>query len=114
MAYATLVRLYGGRLLAVARRYFPGSEDAQDAVQEAFLSAFQALGRFEENALSPAERAAFDAHLADCQCCGTYLATYRETVALEREAFADLDARVPESVPEDLVKGILAARRAIG
>jgi RNA polymerase sigma-70 factor (ECF subfamily) len=49
-AYATLVRLYGGRLLAVARRYFPGSEDAQDAVQEAFLSAFQALGSFEENA----------------------------------------------------------------
>jgi RNA polymerase sigma-70 factor (ECF subfamily) len=48
-AYATLVRLYGGRLLAVARRYFPGSEDAQDAVQEAFLSAFQALGSFEEN-----------------------------------------------------------------
>jgi RNA polymerase sigma-70 factor, ECF subfamily len=45
-AYATLVRLYGGRLLAVARRHFPGSEDAQDAVQEAFLSAFQALGSF--------------------------------------------------------------------
>lgn len=49
-AYATLVRLHGGRLLAVARRFFPGTEDARDAVQEAFLSAFQALSGFEENA----------------------------------------------------------------
>lgn len=49
-AFATLVRLYGGRLLAVARRFFSGTEDAQDAVQEAFLSAFQALESFEENA----------------------------------------------------------------
>lgn len=49
-AYATLVRLHGGRLLAVARRYFPSTEDARDAVQEAFLSAFQALASFEENA----------------------------------------------------------------
>jgi anti-sigma factor RsiW len=72
------------------------------------------LWRYEENELSPAERAAFDAHLADCPCCGTYLASYRETVALEHEAFGDLDAWVPESVPEDLVKGILAARRANG
>ena len=72
------------------------------------------LWRYEENELSPAERVAFDAHLADCPCCGTYLATYRETVALEHEAFRDLDAWVPESVPEDLVKGILAARRANG
>jgi len=49
-AYAALVRLHGGRLLAVARRFFPVTEDARDAVQEAFLSAFQALGSFEENA----------------------------------------------------------------
>ena len=49
-AYATLVRLHGGRLLAVARRFFPVTEDAKDAVQEAFLSAFQALGSFEANA----------------------------------------------------------------
>jgi anti-sigma factor RsiW len=72
------------------------------------------LWRYEADELSPAERAAFDAHLADCLCCGAYLATYRETVALEREAFDDLDAFVPESVPEDLVRAILSARRAGG
>ncbi|KAA0255740.1 MAG: sigma-70 family RNA polymerase sigma factor [Acidobacteria bacterium] len=49
-AYATLVGLHGGRLLAVARRFFPETEDARDAVQEAFLSAFRAVGSFEENA----------------------------------------------------------------
>ncbi|MBI5442056.1 MAG: zf-HC2 domain-containing protein [Deltaproteobacteria bacterium] len=72
------------------------------------------LWRYEENELSPEEREAFDAHLADCPCCGTYLATYRETVALEHEAFSDLEAWVPETVPEELVLGILAARRANG
>lgn len=72
------------------------------------------LWRYEEDELSLAERAAFDAHLADCACCGAYLASYRETVALERAAFDDLDAFVPLSVPEDLVNAILSARRAAG
>jgi RNA polymerase sigma-70 factor (ECF subfamily) len=49
-AYATLVRLHGGRLLSVARRFLAEAEDARDVVQEAFLSAFQALSGFEENA----------------------------------------------------------------
>jgi len=45
-AFAELVRVHGGRLLATARRFLPAEQDAQDAVQEAFLSAFQALGTF--------------------------------------------------------------------
>ncbi len=48
-AYETLVRAYGGRLLAVARRYL-GEEDARDAVQESFLSAFKAIHRFDGRA----------------------------------------------------------------
>lgn len=46
-AFEELVRRYGGRLLAVARRFLPAEEDARDAVQDAFLSAFRAIGRFE-------------------------------------------------------------------
>jgi RNA polymerase sigma-70 factor, ECF subfamily len=46
-AFDDLVRLTGGRMLAVARRMLGREEDAQDAVQEAFLSAFKALDRFD-------------------------------------------------------------------
>jgi RNA polymerase sigma-70 factor, ECF subfamily len=49
-AYEELVRTYGGRLLAVARRFLPVEEDARDAVQDAFLSAFRSIDRFEGNA----------------------------------------------------------------
>jgi len=46
-AYETLVRTYGGRMLTAARRILARDEDAQEAVQEAFLSAFRAIDRFE-------------------------------------------------------------------
>ena len=49
-AYETLVRIHGGRLLSVARRFLANNEDAQDAVQEAFIKAFRAIGTFEERA----------------------------------------------------------------
>ena len=46
-AFEQLVRDNTGRMLAVARRYLRNDDDAQDAVQEAFLSAFKAIDRFE-------------------------------------------------------------------
>jgi RNA polymerase sigma-70 factor (ECF subfamily) len=46
-AFEVMVRQYGGRLLAVARRFTRNEEDAQDIVQSAYLSAFRALGSFE-------------------------------------------------------------------
>ena len=49
-AYEQLVRAYGGRLLAVARRFLPGEDDARDAIQDAFLSAFRAIHSFQEGA----------------------------------------------------------------
>ena len=42
-----VVRRFGGRMLAVAKRFFRNEDDAADAVQDAFLSAFQSLDRFE-------------------------------------------------------------------
>ena len=45
-AYATLVKTHAGRMLAVARRMLGGEADAQDAVQEAFVSAFKGIERF--------------------------------------------------------------------
>src|SRR5260370_37740058 len=46
-ASAALVRKYGGRMLAVARRFLRNEEDSADAVQDAFLSAFRSLHGFE-------------------------------------------------------------------
>ena len=50
-AYEQLVRTYSGRLLAVTRRLLRSEEDAKDALQDAFLSAFRALSTFEQGSL---------------------------------------------------------------
>ena len=50
-AFEALVRVYGGRMLVVARRFVRTDEDAQDIVQSAYLSAFRAVGQFEGHCL---------------------------------------------------------------
>jgi RNA polymerase sigma-70 factor (ECF subfamily) len=45
-AFEQLVTHCMPRMLAVARRYMRDESDAQDAVQDAFVSAFKALGNF--------------------------------------------------------------------
>jgi len=49
-AFEALVRAHTGRLLAVARRLLTNEEDARDAVQDAFLSAFRSIDRFDGHA----------------------------------------------------------------
>jgi ABC-type transporter Mla MlaB component len=50
-AFEQVVQRYGGRMLATARRFLNNEHDAQDAVQEAFASAFRALDKFKGDAL---------------------------------------------------------------
>jgi RNA polymerase sigma-70 factor, ECF subfamily len=45
-AFEQLVRQYSGRLLATARRLLGNEQDAQDALQETFFSAFKAIDQF--------------------------------------------------------------------
>ncbi len=45
-ACEALVRQFGGKMLTIAYRYLRCNEDCADAVQEAFLSAFRAIGTF--------------------------------------------------------------------
>jgi RNA polymerase sigma-70 factor (ECF subfamily) len=45
-AFETCVRTYCGQMLLVARRILRNDEDANDAVQDAFLSAFKGIGQF--------------------------------------------------------------------
>jgi RNA polymerase sigma-70 factor (ECF subfamily) len=46
-AFELLIRTYGGRMLAVARRFVRNDDDAQDVVQSAYLNAFRSVGQFE-------------------------------------------------------------------
>ena len=48
-AFETLVRECGGRMLATIRRLLRNDEDAHDALQDAFLSAFKAIASFAGN-----------------------------------------------------------------
>ena len=50
-AYDDLVRAYSPRMLAVTRRMLNSEDDAKDAVQDAFLSAFRGLSNFEGGSL---------------------------------------------------------------
>ena len=45
-AFETCVRTYCGQMLLVARRILRNEEDANDAVQDAFLSAFKGISQF--------------------------------------------------------------------
>ena len=49
-AFEALVLEQGGRMLSVAKRFFSNEQDAADAVQDAFLSAFKAIGSFKGEA----------------------------------------------------------------
>jgi RNA polymerase sigma-70 factor (ECF subfamily) len=49
-AFKECVRAYSPRLLAVARRILGNEEEAQDALQDGFLSAFKNIGTFEGRA----------------------------------------------------------------
>lgn len=48
-ACATLVKSFGPQMLSVARRFMRSEHDCNDAVQDAFISAFKAMERFEAN-----------------------------------------------------------------
>src|SRR5689334_9576398 len=49
-AHEVLFRAHSGAMLAVARRYLGDTDDAADAVQDAFVSALRAIGTFEGTA----------------------------------------------------------------
>jgi RNA polymerase sigma-70 factor (ECF subfamily) len=46
-AFESLVRAHSGALMTVARRFLGDTDDAADAIQDAFVSAFKAMGSFE-------------------------------------------------------------------
>ena len=68
------------------------------------------LATYLDGGLAPEARAAFEAHLSLCPDCVDYLASYRETIRLGKQA-CEPDAQLPVGVPPELVDAILASRR---
>ena len=63
-----------------------------------------------EGELPERQRFVFELHLKVCRECRDYLAAYRRTIEVSKQALADRDGSVPDDVPEDLVKAVLASR----
>ncbi len=68
------------------------------------------LAAYLDGELSPPVRLDFEAHLSVCPDCLDYLASYRETIRLERDAH-DVEGHACEEMPEELVRAIVASRR---
>jgi len=66
------------------------------------------LGDYYAGELDPMRTGAFERHLSLCPSCRNYLHSYRRTIEMEREAFAEPELQDP---PEELVEAILAIRR---
>jgi RNA polymerase sigma-70 factor, ECF subfamily len=49
VGFAELVVIFGPQMMAVARRFMRSDEDCNDALQDAFISAFKAIAGFEAN-----------------------------------------------------------------
>jgi anti-sigma factor RsiW len=68
-------------------------------------SGVELLMEYLEGALAPEVRAAIEAHVAGCPRCEAFIASYRETPRIVREA-----TRI--EMPADLEASLLAALRA--
>jgi anti-sigma factor RsiW len=55
--------------------------------------------------------ARFNAHLTSCPPCASYVRSFTMTSELARAAIRFPEDEVPEDLPEDLVKAIVAERR---
>jgi len=63
--------------------------------------------------LPAGQEAAFRRHIDACPPCIHYLETYKETLELEKQAYAEEEALFQEA-PDNLVQAILQAQRGEG
>jgi anti-sigma factor RsiW len=83
------------------------------AIQDASMTCKEVsefLMAYLDGELPEALLAAFDEHLSECSSCTRYLAQYRRTVQLGREALAPTDALASQHVPGGLLDAIKKAR----
>ncbi len=70
----------------------------------------QFLDGYLERSLEGAALADFEKHLSDCPPCVAYLQTYEQSIRIGKAAVRASDEAVPDAIPEELVRAILAAR----
>lgn len=68
------------------------------------------LADYLDGLLAPEIAATFESHLEGCRSCRAYLATYRETIRMARNAVSAPELNVNEA-PEELIAAILASAR---
>ena len=68
------------------------------------------IADYVDGALSDRQRRVFELHMRVCRECRDYLAAYRCTMEIAKRAYDDPEGPVPDEVPEDLIKAVLAAR----
>jgi anti-sigma factor RsiW len=56
------------------------------------------------------QRFVFRLHLILCRECRSYLASYERAIAISKAVCQDATRSIPEDIPEDLVRAIVAAR----
>jgi anti-sigma factor RsiW len=71
----------------------------------------QFLDDYLEGRLGAEQVRGFNDHLAACPSCVNYLNSYRDTLRLGKAALAASSEPVPDTIPEDLVRAILKARK---
>ena len=62
--------------------------------------------------LTPRQKSIFEMHLRVCRECRDYLAAYRASLELAKGALGQDRGHLEDDIPEDLIKAVLAARRA--
>ena len=67
------------------------------------------LGDYVAEELAADLRAVFEDHLGRCLNCQRFLAQYRDTISVGREAFTNPEADAATEVPEDLIRAIVSA-----
>ena len=70
----------------------------------------EVIGAYLDGELPPAMLADFERHLAVCDSCVAYLATYETTIRAARAA-ARYDEKLVDEAPDELVEAILETFR---
>ncbi len=122
LAYEFVVRSYSPRLLAVIRRIVGDDEDAQDVLQETFLSAFRSVARFAGGSLLSTwlHRIAVNAALMRLrsrrrkpeQPIEALLPTYRED-GHHSETFSSWDPPVDVALESERVRALVRQQIAL-